>query len=147
LFRGATFGEDGDFSKESLIERHNNELANKLGNLVSRTSALAEKYGIEKTENKLLKKLELKKIERHFEEFRIDRALDEIFLFIDNCNEFIQTEKPWETKNKKTLFQLVESIKEISRLISPFIPETAEKMSKTFNSNPIKKSEILFQKI
>jgi methionyl-tRNA synthetase len=147
LFREASFGEDGDFSAETLIERHNNELANKLGNLVSRTSALAEKYGIKKCPNTLLKKLNLKQIEKHFDELRLDRALAEIFAFIDTCNEFIQAKKPWETKDTKILYQLVEAIREIARLLSPFIPETAEKISKTFKTDKIKKSEILFQKI
>ena len=49
-----------------MKDRHNNELANKLGNLVSRVSGLIEKNGISRTSNKLLKKLDLKKIEKHF---------------------------------------------------------------------------------
>ncbi len=48
LLRATPFGDDGDFSEKALIDRHNNELANKLGNLVSRVSALAEKYGFDK---------------------------------------------------------------------------------------------------
>jgi len=56
LLRCSVF-EDSDYSEEILIERNNNELANKLGNLISRVTTLAEKYGLEKTENKLLKKL------------------------------------------------------------------------------------------
>ena len=56
LLRCSVF-EDSDYSEEILRERHNNELANKLGNLVSRVTSLAEKYGIEKSENKLIKKL------------------------------------------------------------------------------------------
>ena len=140
-------GSDGDFSETSLVERHNNELANKLGNLISRTSALAEKYGMEKTSNTLLKKLNLKQIEKHFDEFQIDKALNEIFTFIDHCNEFIQSQKPWETHDKKVLYQLVESIREIAKLLSPFIPESAEKISKIFKTDKIKKAPILFQKI
>ena len=58
-------GQDGDFSQQALIDRNNNELANKLGNLVSRVAALAEKYGIEKCENKLIGKLKLKEIEKY----------------------------------------------------------------------------------
>ena len=147
LFREASFGEDGDFSKEALIDRHNNELADKLGNLVSRTSALAEKYGIERTNNSLLKKLNLKQIENNFNEYRIDKALNEIFAFIDNCNEFIQHEKPWETHDKKILYQLVESIRQIAKLLSPFIPDSAEKISEIVKTDKIKKAPILFQKI
>ena len=139
--------EDTDFSERILIERHNNELANKLGNLISRTSALAEKHGIEKTKNNLLKKLNLKQIETNFEEFRIDKALNEIFTFIDICNEFIQSQKPWETHDKKVLYQLVEAIREIATLLSPFIPESAEKIQKIFKTDKIKKAPILFKKI
>ena len=140
-------GDDGDFKEEALIIRHNDELANKLGNLVSRTSALAEKYGITKTPNTLLKKLKLKQIEKYFDEFKVDRALNEIFAFIDTCNEFIQSKKPWETHDKKVLYELVEAIREIARLLSPFIPESAEKISKIFRTNNIKKAPVLFEKI
>ncbi|MCR4285250.1 MAG: methionine--tRNA ligase, partial [archaeon] len=90
-------GSDGDFSENALVERHNNELANKLGNLVSRVSALVEKYGIVKTENKLIKKFNLKAVEKYFSEYKVDQALNEIFAFIDVCNEYVQSKKPWET--------------------------------------------------
>lgn len=146
LLRCSVF-EDFDYSEEILIERHNNELANKLGNLVSRVSALTEKYGIEKGENKLLKKLKTKEIEKDFEEYKIDRVLSEIFTFIDICNEYVQSKKPWETHDKKVLGELSESIKEIAKLLFPFIPETSKKITKQFNATKIKKSEILFKKI
>ena len=140
-------GDDGDFKESALISRHNDELANKLGNLVSRTSALVEKYGITKTPNILLKKLKLKQIEKLVENYELDKALNEIFAFIDICNEFIQSKKPWETHDKKVLYQLVYSIKEIAKLLSPFIPESAEKISKIFKTDKIKKASILFEKI
>ncbi|VVB82376.1 Methionine--tRNA ligase [uncultured archaeon] len=160
FFRETPFGEDGDFSENALVERYNNELADKLGNLVSRVAALDEKYGVEKTENKLLKKLKLKEIENHFEKIEIDKALNEIFAFIDACNEYIQNKKPWETHDKKVLYELSDSIKAIAILISPFIPESSEKIAKQFGfeikyenikkplkENKIKKGEILFKKI
>jgi len=125
-------GDDGDFSETALVQRHNDELANKLGNLVSRTSALAEKYGITKTPNTLLKKLKLKQIEKLIDNYELDKALNEIFTFIDVCNEFIQSKKPWETHDKKVLYELIESIREIATLLSPFIPESAEKISKVY---------------
>ena len=151
-------GDDGNFSETALVDRHNNELANKLGNLVSRTSALVEKYGITKTPNTLIKKLNLKKINTHIDNFELDKTLNEIFAFIDICNEFIQAKKPWETKEtpntngsteqcKKVLHQLVESIRQIATLLQPFIPESAEKISEIFKTDKIKKATILFKKI
>ena len=160
ICRNFVFGEDGDFSEKVLIERHNNELANKLGNLVSRVTGLAEKVGVKKTENKLLKKLNLKKIENHIENYGFDKALNKIFAFIDICNEYIQNKKPWETKDKKILYEVLDSIKAIAILLWPFIPSTSEKIAKhlcfeirfenikePLNIKKIKKSEILFKKI
>ena len=145
--RNVPFGQDGDFSEKVLIERHNNELANKLGNLVSRVTGLIEKYGVEKTTNKLLKKLNLKKIENLIENYEFDKALNEVFAFIDICNEYIQNKKPWETKDQKVLYELKESILKIAELLWPFIPESSEKITKQFSAKKIKKSEILFKKI
>lgn len=153
-------GEDGDFSESALIDRHNNELANKLGNLIARVSTLAEKYGIDKSSLKLNSKDTQKKVEKHFENLEFDRALNEIFAFIDRCNEYIQDKKPWETHDKKVLYELANAIKDFTILLSPFIPSTAEKIAKTFNFeislktlkaplkvSKIKKSDILFRKI
>ncbi len=139
--------DDSDFSEEVLIERNNNELADKLGNLVSRVSALIEKYGTEKCENNLLKKLNLKNIEKLIESYEFDKALNEIFAFIDVCNEYVQNKKPWETKDKKILYELKESILKIADLLWPFIPESSEKIRKQFSAKNIKKAEVLFIKI
>ena len=141
------FGEDGDFSEKALIARHNNELANKLGNLVSRVAGLIEKNGTTKCENKLIKKLDAKKIDRLIEDFKFDKALNEIFAFIDTCNEYVQSKKIWETKDKKSLYELKESILKISELLLPFIPSSAEKISKQFSAKKIEKEDILFRKI
>ena len=159
FFRNIAFGEDGDVSEKSLVERHNNELANKLGNLVSRVSALAEQYGLEKAKPIDTESL-LKKVSTHLEKYELDRALAEIFSFIDLINTFIQDNKPWETHDKKVLYQASSAIKDASILLSPFLPETAEKISKVFNFEislktlqaplpitNIKKSPILFKKI
>jgi methionyl-tRNA synthetase len=146
LLRCSVF-DDSDYSEEILIERYNNELANKLGNLVSRISGLIEKKGIEKCDVKLLKKLDEKKIEKYFETYEFDKALNEIFRFIDECNTHVQNKKPWETGDKKVLYELKESILKISELLLPFIPESAEKINKQFSTKNIKKEEILFKKI
>ncbi len=159
LFRSVPFGQDGDFSEQALVERNNNELADKLGNLVSRVSTLAEKYGLEKAETIESERL-AKSVSRHLERVEFDKALNEIFAFIDSCNEYIQQKKPWESQDKAVLYQLSNAIKDISILLSPFIPETAEKISEIFSFElslaslrtslkikKIKKAPILFKKI
>ncbi len=159
LLRCSVF-EDSDYSEEILVSRHNSELADKFGNLVSRVSTLAEKYGTEKTKNKLFKELKLKQIEKEMQNFEVDKALNDIFAFIDVCNEYVQSKKPWETHDKKVLYELIDSIKIIAILLWPFIPETSEKIAKHFgfeikyanldknlDYKNIKKAEILFKKI
>jgi methionyl-tRNA synthetase len=147
LCRHFVFGKDGNFSEKSLIERHNSELADKLGNLVSRVAGLIERDGIEKTENKLIKKLNIKKIEKLFENYEFDKVLNEIFSFIDKCNNYVQRNELWRNKNKKALYELKESILKISELLYSFIPESSEKIRKQFSAKNIKKGEILFNKI
>ncbi len=160
LMRETPFGDDGDFNEQALINRNNNELANKLGNLISRVSTLAEKYSLEKCENKLIKKLKLKQIESHLNNLEFDKALNLIFEFIDICNEYTQNKKPWETHDKKVLYELSDSIKAVAILLFPFMPETSEKIASIFNFqikyetikqplqiNNIKKAQILFKKI
>ena len=73
--------------------------------------------------------------------------MNKIFAFIDNCNEYVQYKKPWETKDKKILFELVDSIMKINPYLEIFIPKTAKKIEKIFRTDEIKKSEILFKKI
>lgn len=158
--RNFVLGDDGDFSEKALIDRHNNELADKLGNLISRVSSLAEKNGVETKENSLLKKLKLIEIEEKLDNYELDKALNLIFEFIDACNEYVQEQKPWETKDQRVLYELIDSIKAIAILLFPFMPGTSEKIAKHFSfklkleeiSKPIKlkkikKSEILFKKI
>jgi len=166
IMRGIPFGEDGDFSEEALKERHNNELANKLGNLVSRVAGLCKgEIPKAKFDAEFSKRLKLAEICKHMDELAPDRALSEIFSFVDSCNEYIQEKKPWKLEGEekaKVLYTAVDSIRIISILIWPFIPKTAEKINKQFGftsaqiKNPkfgltkegkIKEAEILFKKI
>jgi methionyl-tRNA synthetase len=132
LCRATPFGDDGDFSELALVDRHNNELSNKLGNLVSRVAGLIEKNGFEKCDNELAGYLHLEDIKDLMENFEVDKALNEIFSFIDRCNEYIQEKKPWETGDKKILYELADSIKKIAILLWPFIPSTSEKIAQKF---------------
>jgi methionyl-tRNA synthetase len=152
--------EDSDYSEEILIERNNNELANKFGNLVSRVFTLAEKNGIVKTQNNLIKKLRFEEIVRYMDNYELDKALTTIFKFIDECNSYVQEKKPWETLDKKVLYELVDSIKAASILLYPFIPTASEKVLESLNTKislknvdkpltlkKVTKIDILFKKI
>lgn len=158
--RNFVFGEDGDFAEKALADRHNNELADKLGNLVSRVSALAEKYGIKKVSLDIYTANIVKKVSDLIEKFEFDKALNSIFAFIDTLNQFVQERRIWETQSKEDLYELATGIRLVAILLWPFIPETSEKIAKTFRfkisleelNKPlkvikIKKAEILFVKI
>ncbi len=147
LLRATPFGEDGDFSEKELIARHNNELADKLGNLVSRVAGLIENTKLEKCENRLIKKLKIKEIENKIDNYEFDKALNLIFEFIDICNEYVQKNELWKSRDGKKLFELKESILKIAKLLWAFIPSSSEKIKKQFSEENIKRGEILFRKI
>ncbi len=170
LLREIPFGQDGNFSEEALKERLNNELANELGNLVNRTIVMIEKSGGKipdaKTDAGLQKKLNLKKIKELMEKFELHHALAEIFSFAGSCNQFINEKEPWKLDGKEkdaVLYSLADSLRIISILLQPFIPETSKKINQQFGVNQgliadcefnkfkagtkVKKGEILFRKI
>lgn len=164
LLRCSVF-EDSDYNEDILIERNNKELADKLGNLVSRVSALAETYGLKEVN---FKKIDVdihilnvkEEVSKLIDRFELDKALSSIFAFIDTLNQWVQKEKIWETGSKEDLFELAIGIRAVSILLWPFIPGTSEKIAKQFGFKislkeldnqlkiiKIKKSEILFKKI
>lgn len=159
LLREIPSENDGDFSEKMLKERNNNELANKLGNLVSRLSTLAEKYGLEKEDVNYANENIIRDIREHMEKYELDKALRLIFSLFDTINEYLQEKKPWETKDAKVLYEAATRLKDATILLSPFLPATAEKIASTFNFtldwktlekplkiSKVKKAEILFKK-
>ncbi len=148
------FGQDGDIKEEKFIEKYNADLANGLGNLVSRVLTLASRNSIQYTENsndkeifKIVKETE-ENYEKNMKEFKLYEALEEVLRLISFCDSYIEKEKPWQSKDKKKLKQVLSNllycISEIANLIAPFLPNTSEKIKNQLKSG---KSEPLFPRI
>jgi len=140
--------EDGDFTYEKFEARYNSDLAGGIGNLVARVLGIAGKTAIKKSKPTEVTSERIKEAKKSYasalEKFKFNEALLAVWNLISYCDKYINDEKLWETKKPEVINDLFCALDEISTLLLPFLPETAEKIKKAVKD---KKSEILFPKI
>ncbi|KXK10115.1 MAG: Methionine--tRNA ligase [Microgenomates bacterium OLB23] len=148
LLSAYTFGNDGDLALDKFTDTYNSDLANGLGNLVSRTAKLCE--GLNMGERTPLEFSE--KYKNRMEHYEFKEVLDDIWAKLAELDKYFNHTMPWKLKDspealKEALLPVVQGLVDIAAELEPFMPQTAEKMSKQFTSAAIGAVEPYFTRI
>lgn len=146
LLREIPTTEDGDFSAARFKAIYSGELANNLGNLVSRVLTMAEKYSggkvpaVSKDEAVVNAVLEAwKKYQQSMDGFNLKAAAESVFALLNFANQYIDEKKPWEMAKKdasqvlQIIYHLLELLRHASLMLMPFLPSTSEKIKAALN--------------
>lgn len=156
LLRYTVITQDSDISEEKLKQAYNADLANGLGNLISRIAKLAENANYEQmqSENKEYEHIiEIEEYSQGLLNYRFNDALSFVWKKIADLDKFINTEKPWELAKtndhrlKTILSHAIDQIQEIAILLEPFLPNASEKIENQFKGPKIKSGKPLFPRI
>lgn len=158
LLREIPTVDDGDFSWKRFEELYNNELADNLGNLISRVVSMAGKYTnskVPKPNGQSIYNLNIFNLtfDTMVDKFKLDLAIKEIGVFIKFLNKYVDEKKPWTLhKESKTeelndvLYDLLESLRLLSVLLYPFLPQTANKIRQQLNLGDIDENNFDLEK-
>ena len=160
LFREVPFGQDGDFSMTSFKNRYNADLANNIGNLLSRTLNMVSKQQpqlpqVIDVDVEVVEKIAATEaaIDRAYEELAFDKVLEHIYAYSADLNKKIADTKPWELAKTdpegalKILLEVIACQRKTAEWITPFMPTIGAEMSKRLAAGPIEKYAPLFPRI
>jgi methionyl-tRNA synthetase len=153
LLREIPFGEDGDFSEEKLRERYQADLANGLGNLLSRVTNLIEKNCDGVVPEIRESPQDLTEVYEFTQTLRFHEALQKIWRAVDWANQYIDSTKLWEQPKKdpklfgEAISSLAALLLDIAKKLVPYMPETAEKLRVALSAERIEKASPLFPRL
>ncbi|MCP3659239.1 MAG: methionine--tRNA ligase [Bacteroidetes bacterium] len=163
VLREVPFGNDGDFCMHNFTEKYNNELANELGNLFSRSLKMVSKYCnhkvpvVEIKENILKEKSQevINEFEREIEAVHFSKALNKLWELVRFTNKYIEDEAPWKLAKddlnavylEEVLFNILATMRVIALLVSPFMPESSDRMLRQLGITEDKHIDILWKEL